>query len=273
MSPPTERGHLKFFRKRWIWIIAVFSLLVLGVGLLLPIRTGEPSYQGKRLTSWLQQYSTNHFVHRGNAADKEAEYAIRQIGTNAIPTLLNLFRSDSPLLRKLAQKLPAGVSSRFYVDDHLRLASYGFVALGTNGQPALADLIELSRQTDHDVRYRATYSLGHLGPAAEAAIPRLIELVDDQDGSIRDQALMSLSMIHLNAPLVVPVLIKSATAFQRSIPERTAAIRGLRYYKEASAEILPVLLKLQEDNDADIRADATNSIQWLKSSAPSTIPK
>lgn len=245
-------------------MIGIFIFLVFAVGLLLTIRNREPSYQGRTLTSWLQQYSTNHFAHRGSPADKEAEYAIRQIGTNSIPTLLSFFRSDPPIVRKLGEKLPRSVASRFYVGDHLRLAAHGFVALGTNGQPALRDLIELSKQTDHEVRYRATYSLGHLGSAAEAAIPRLIELVDDQDGSIRDQALMSLSMIHLNPSLVIPVLIKCATATDRSTPERTAAIRALASYRTAFADILPVLLTLQKDSDANVRAEATVAIERIK---------
>jgi hypothetical protein len=265
----SSTGVLKHFGKASFALVAVFVFLLLSVGLLLIVRNREPSYQGRPLTVWLAQYSTNHFQRRGSIADKEAEHAIQEIGTNAIPTLLALLRSDSVLAKKLAQALPKRISTRIYLDNHLRLASHGFVALGTNGHPALLELIALSKETNRDVRYTATYSLGHLGSAAEPAIPRLTQLVDDGEGSVRDQALMSLSMIHLNPPLVVPVLIKCATALERNIPERTAAIRGLRYYEVAVSEILPVLLKLKEDSDPNIRAEATNSIRWITPSSSS----
>jgi hypothetical protein len=263
--------NLKLSRKGWLSLVVVLAVLALAVGLVLALWTPEPSFEGRSMTSWLEQYSTNHFVRRGSAADKEAEHAIREIGTNGIPFLLNLLRSDSVIAKKIAVKLPRRFSSRIYSDDHLRLGSHGFVALGTNGQSAVRELIELSKSGDRDVRYRATYSLGHLASAGEPAIPRLIELVDDENSSARGQALMSLSMIHLNAQLVVPVLLKCAVAPERNIVERTSAIRGLRYYGEAADEILPVLLKLQEDEDINVRNEATNSIRAIKP-RDSTIP-
>jgi hypothetical protein len=263
MSHTVSNGRFKFPGRSWIIFALGSALLCLPLFFLLTSPIRQPTYRGRPLTSWLEQYSTNHFVRRGSDADKEAEHAIREIGTNAIPSLLTLLRSDSGLAKKVARSLPRRIASRIYLDDHLRLASHGFVALGTNASPALPHLIALSKDHDRDVRYSATYSLGHLGTAAEPAIPRLIELTDDAVGSIRDQALISLSMIRGKPPLVVPVLIRCAVAPERSIPERTAAIRGLRYYKDAAPEILPVLLKLQEDADPNIREDATNSVRWL----------
>jgi len=71
------------------------------------LRPHEPTYNGKFLSVWLEQFSANHFRHRGSVADKQAEEAIRQIGTNALPIFLKLITAkDSPLKQKLMAQLP-----------------------------------------------------------------------------------------------------------------------------------------------------------------------
>jgi hypothetical protein len=55
----------------------------------------EPVYNRKPLSAWAQQYGSNHWSGTNRAADKEAELAIRQIGTNAIPFLLDLVGQET----------------------------------------------------------------------------------------------------------------------------------------------------------------------------------
>ena len=78
---PPQTNHAFAVSKRPGILIAASSLVLL-TGLVWEIRhLHEPAYDGTPLTSWLEQYSTNHFVRPRSAADKEAETAIRQIGT------------------------------------------------------------------------------------------------------------------------------------------------------------------------------------------------
>ena len=77
----------------------------------------EPVCGGKTLTAWAQQYGSNHWTANRAAAD-EAEFAIRQIGTNSIPFMINLMRAtDRPLTRKLRSKVPRKWHAALHLND------------------------------------------------------------------------------------------------------------------------------------------------------------
>ncbi len=77
----------------WVVLLAVIAT----IAAFMALRPREPVYEGKRLSEWLEEFSR---VGRGQI-NQEAENAIRQIGTNALPFLVaDLCREDSQ--RKLA---------------------------------------------------------------------------------------------------------------------------------------------------------------------------
>ena len=51
----------------------------------------EPVYQGRRLSDWLKAHD--------RFSREEAEEAVRRIGTNAIPSLLGMFRAKDSALK------------------------------------------------------------------------------------------------------------------------------------------------------------------------------
>src|SRR5947207_1339961 len=72
-------------KKRSIWLAALLALTLGLVGAArLSSRPREPVYRGKTLTYWLEVINTNGW------ASGEKPEAVRHIGTNAIPILLNL---------------------------------------------------------------------------------------------------------------------------------------------------------------------------------------
>ena len=226
------------------------------------LHSREPVYQGKPLTAWLEQFSTNHFTHRGGVADKQAEEAIRQIGTNALPLLLKLITSkDSPFKKRMEAILPKRwqgplVSRQAW--DRQMLGAYGFVALGTVAEPAVRTLIDLASGTDPDIRYFAVYALGHLGSAAKPAIPLLIKRLEDPVEHVRGDAMNGLAGIHLQPELVVPVFIQYAGDSERDSGTRYTAIQGLGYFGSEAKAAVPTLLRLLNDPDANIRLGVTN---------------
>src|SRR5579864_2809300 len=120
-------------RKRCRIALAVLLVAIIGVISWQSLR--EPVYQGKRLTVWLEQYGTNHFpTVRDGPLGKEAETAVRRIGTNAIPVYLKILTArDLPL--KL--KVMALVSNRWLarlqvrsVYDYRWRGAFGLIALG-----------------------------------------------------------------------------------------------------------------------------------------------
>src|SRR5438270_135343 len=108
-------------KRVWITVAAVVVAIVAGVVLLALPR--EPSYEGRRLASWLEDLSTTQFFWSfsgrgvpivglisfpaGSAAaqlnlDSKARDAIGHIGTNALPRLVQLIRhQDSPFSLKV----------------------------------------------------------------------------------------------------------------------------------------------------------------------------
>ncbi len=86
-----------------LWIALGISLVV-GVGLALWRNTGpgEPVYEGKPLSRWLQATDPPY---DDPAAGQKADLALRHIGTNAIPTLLKLIQAKDPpgIVLKLLQ--------------------------------------------------------------------------------------------------------------------------------------------------------------------------
>src|SRR4051812_17202672 len=97
----------------------------------------QPVYQGKPLTSWMDQYQ-EHILANQKSADRpkrdQAEAAIRQIGTNALPTLLRMAGAKDSALKK---KLIALGSKQSVIPLHFQppnffhaKATYGFGPLG-----------------------------------------------------------------------------------------------------------------------------------------------
>ena len=71
-------------RKRRL-ILLLIGVVLLAVGLAVLVRPErEPEYGGKRLSEWVEMFTSN----RSSGGDRAAEEAIRHIGTNSLPYLL-----------------------------------------------------------------------------------------------------------------------------------------------------------------------------------------
>src|SRR6266478_5031865 len=106
-------------RRRLLYFLLVGAGAAVVVSLAWP-RQREPEYKGRKLSEWAFLV-TGPFPYHDSAFPKmpEAEEAIRQIGTNALPWLLRWIRFDHPKpeppawkerLAALANKLRPGLS-------------------------------------------------------------------------------------------------------------------------------------------------------------------
>jgi hypothetical protein len=119
----------------------------------------EPVYQGKRLTEWLNIPTPvpgasgiilTTFIAKRADAQQKADEAVRQCGTNAIPTLLRLLRTKDSAFeiwtRRLLQRQHV-IQIRFTPASHWHTAArLGFITLHTNAQAAVPKLIEIANQ-------------------------------------------------------------------------------------------------------------------------------
>jgi hypothetical protein len=171
-------------------------------------REAEPVYEGKTLSEWLlveywsesmtaSPYVGQIIVGHGN---REAEEAIRGMGTNGIPTLLRLLRAKDSALKARAMSLLTRqrVIHVEYQPDHVwnNAASMGFKALGTNGYMGLPELIEIAKQRGSPLsQLLAIRSLGYLGPSAKEAVPSLLRWATNSNNNIRSVSINVLRQI------------------------------------------------------------------------------
>jgi len=255
-------------RKRVQIALAVLLGAILGVLVWQIFRFREPVYQGKRLSVWLEQYGTNHWsAGQSGDLDKQAEIAIRQIGTNAIPLYLGMMTTTEwPLKIKLMAHIPRQLLAGFYtrsVYEYRILCADGLIALGEEAKSAVPALINLLNHRDPDLRYPAVFALRSLGPVASDALPSVIAHLKDADFSVQSDAILGLGEIHQDPQRVIPILVEFLSKPQN--PQHSAVIRdsaiwSLRQFGAQAKPALPTLLRLLNDADTHFRSEVTNTL-------------
>jgi len=231
----------------------------------------EPVYNSKPLSAWVQQYSTNNWRPEGRPAAQEAEVAIRQIGTNAIPLLLDRIRvRESPLKKKVRTFVPQSWQDRLYLRDRTEetrsTGAYGLAALGTNAPSAVPALIEIgTHHPDEDGRSIAVYAVGTLGSAAEPAIPFLIQCLTNKVFMIRSYAASGLGNVQRQPEIVVPALTQYLD-FTKASPhmvEPTAAIASLARFGIYAKPAVPFISSFLTNPVPIFRKIATNALSQI----------
>ncbi len=250
-------------RGRFIVGALVVALLAVLAWTLLraPAPAPEPVYNGKPLSYWLQGFGP--YPNTTRPTETEALVAIQQIGTNAIPTLLQMLRAhDSPLKYKLRiwairrgliriiYKIPWDYNNSLPFAFNFR-AMRGFQQLGPLATNAVPDLI---RVLDHPVSPESESltagALGAIGPGAKAAVPALLRAAASTDLSVRNAALLALGQIHADPDAVVPVLIKGLQ--NPSNVMRWTAAGALGNFQSEAKSAVPALVALLNDPNLNL---------------------
>src|SRR5215218_513510 len=113
-------------------LVIIFLVLLLSVVVVMQLtRPKEPSYNGKTLTQWLAD--CHRYSHSSTPA-LPCEYAVMQIGSNAVPTLLRyVMAEDSKAKVWLCQLLSKQHLIQVRVlraSDKRQYANEGFFMLG-----------------------------------------------------------------------------------------------------------------------------------------------
>jgi hypothetical protein len=214
--------------KRGRVLIAVAAIAVLAVlawaFLLAPSSAPEPVYNGKPLSYWLEPYAYSIFQRKVSTetipSREEADTALRQIGTNAIPTLLRMLRAhDSPLRIKFLQLTYRAP----YFPIHYRPASIinvqamqAFRVLGPDASCAIPDLVKiLDENISLSSSLHTAVVLASFGSDAKMAVPSLLRAAVSTNQSMRFAAAFALHQI--DPETYPPVAI---TSVQAPIPNK-----------------------------------------------------
>jgi hypothetical protein len=199
---------------RWRWWIAISvlgcSLLLLAVGR--PQR--EPSYQGKPLRVWLKGFESESPEAHWRSAE-----AIRQIGTNAVPSLIAQLRHKQTIKEpRWKQELRTWLAKQSLIKINLphpiserRQALAALDALGPKAKDATPALELLLHETPPDPQ--ALLVLARIGPEA---IPALTRALTNDEKVIRFGARSCLDMIHSHSEILFPKTTQDAEFMRRT---------------------------------------------------------
>jgi len=168
------------------------------------LREREPIYQGKRLSAWLKAYRLHGLAGvetwQVRQEQQEADEALRQAGTNALPTLLRMLRAQDSALKVKLLRLAARqhvIPIEYVPAEELNYrACCAFGVLRGKARGAVPALIEVVNQNlSHDSQCYALSALAYIGPPAREAVPFLSEWVTNADGSVGSYAANALKAI------------------------------------------------------------------------------
>ncbi|MEY2428196.1 MAG: hypothetical protein QOJ40_1081 [Verrucomicrobiota bacterium] len=216
-------------RRRLIILLVGFVLLALVATAVWP-RSPEPEYRGKKLSEWLLACGTS-----SNRPDEaEAPFAIRQIGTNALPWLIEWRNYQIPPWKtSLADTLERGPLAAPYTRAIAR---------------ALARRQALASQT------LIGYQI--LGRAAAPAVPQLRALLRDEPSSV--WAMHALATIgEAGLPALIAALGDPRTAHRDNLPRCIVSMRRGGY--DISSAV-PALARSLGDTDAEVATAAAGSL-------------
>jgi HEAT repeat protein len=238
-------------------LILVFALVTLalavGFGLRIRARISEPEYQGRPLSSWLNQMVRSKLVHNPSDHEHAAE-AVRQIGSNRVlAELMKLLRTEDTGLRRTVVKW-AGKRRLFGVeftsaDVSREYAAAGYEALGIVATAHIPQLSEIltSNPVAH-ARLSAARSLGFVGMGSKTAVSALLRGAKDENEWVRSDSLWALSRIRPDFDLVASTLIE-ALDDPFPVARENAAIALGNYGPQARAA-LPALRRTRGVNRA-----------------------
>jgi hypothetical protein len=169
--------------KRGRVILILAAVLALGGLAVYLAQPGEPTYQGRKLSSWVQD------AMKGGRESPAALDAVRKIGTNAFPIYWKwMGAQNNPVKLKINQLLDRQhfIQFRFNEDAMDRITSGydGIVLLGTAAVPCLVEIIH-NRSTKAGNRRAAMDILSDIDGGRGIGLPEYVEMLKCPERELR----------------------------------------------------------------------------------------
>jgi hypothetical protein len=171
---------------------AIAALLCVGVVAIISFlnHENEPRHKGKSLSQWLDVYVKN----AENAKGAEAAFAVRTVGTNALPYLLKWIQYEPPAWRaSLQAAVPSKIKDSVLIQSLIagragkrsEYGSAGFEILGTNAVATVPELETLIKKTNAPIT--VLRSLSALVRMGEPSLPVFERALADKNQMYRNQ--------------------------------------------------------------------------------------
>ena len=240
----------------------LFAAIVLCSCAVFSTRSADPVYHGKTLSEWLL------FEYLGQDLEGEAEPALRQIGTNAIPLLLDLVGTTEWNKGRLAAKFKTAAGKRLPLrgikaEDFRSMGLYAFQELGTNAESAVPRLAKLLR--NEETCMEAAAVLAGVGPKGFAVLTNAF-----QDRDLVEVVVLALGSYGGGDQKAITRLLITALKDPDPIIRGNAADRLAG--KDAALAV-PALIPVLDDSEYYPRARAAMALTSFGAAAQSAAPK
>jgi hypothetical protein len=179
-------------------VVALALLFVVGIAVLAwhACSVREPSYQGRSLTKWLDEYN------RAGAMDKTGPVseAIRAMGTNSLPFLLTYLRQKDPRWKSELINISHFAQRRGYKGipglrrtQYLSPALLALKALGPKARPIIPELLKMFENPNS--ASEGGLALFSVGPASISAFQ---EACEHTNSAVRTAAATYLALLPLS---------------------------------------------------------------------------
>lgn len=252
----------------------------------------EFTYRNKRLSVWLQELE-----YEGGDTNQPAFVALSQMGTNAIPPLLEIIGAPRSRYQKLIFKFNRRQSFLQLPDGQpwrrAGAASWALYAMGTNARPALpaltnllfhtnglftgttalagmgpngvqALIVGLTNQSDR-IRLAAAVALGWARSDFDFVVGALIERLQDSNSTVHHAVVGSLGQLHMEPKLVVPALMKDFPGTDTLL--RMGILTSLAQFGPEARESAPMIVEALKDQDGDVRESAAFALKEIDPAA------
>jgi len=247
------------------------ALTVLAIGFLFP---GEPVFHGKRLNAWVADLHPRV----GEARQQEAEVALRAIGSNAVPYLLELLQRREPRLLRELREFSQRTKTFLRMDSELELPwvaaverdlqlSAAFAALGPSARPALPPLTNLLLRPETTAV--AACALARIGPEAFGPLARALE---SPHAEVRAAAAGALGTMTGDHARIIPALQKALADGDKSV--RINAVIALGQVAGIKPEaVLDDLIRALRDPSPSVKMFAADFLARLGKHARPAVPE
>ena len=235
---------------------------------------GEPVYHGKRLSSWVADLHPR----MGEARQQEAELALRAIGTNAVPYLLELLQHREPPLLSGLREFSQRTKTFLRMDSQLELPwvavverdlqlSAAFAALGPSARPAFPALTRLLLRPE--TTSVSASALARIGPDAFGPLSRALE---SPHAEVRAAAAGAIGIMPGDLARIIPALQKALADSDKFV--RINAVISLGQIAESKPEaVLDDLIGGLRDPSPSVKIFAADFLARLGKHARPAVPE
>ena len=253
---------------RTIRIFIFIALVLTFGGVILLSFPREPRYQGRSLSSWLQQCYDTPLMETQRLA--EAQSAVRAIGAKkSLPVLLKLVETkEDPVSTWLIgqrEKLRIDFLHWRSAEDWQQLGIAGFEALDTNAAPAVAELTKLLNDRKH--AFVAVRCLVAVGPPAEQSVSQALT---NQSVQVRYFATQQFAWVTENDEVYLAKMRECLKDPDGSV--RFAAVQGIGLQTQAPDLAIPLLLEALRDKQDTVASWAAKFLADFGTNALRTFP-